>query len=211
MIQTVYVQAKQLTKLTKSEVQLSDVANVWCADSHVLARCNAIRLGCSKEGKPNRMIFSMVEVIQKLQEEIPNLIVETLGEVDFVVEYVPNADTPRWLEWVKTGCICLITFSGAAFAIMTFDCDVDVHGVFQIIYQLVLGHSVERMYLLEWTYCIGLGLGILIFYNHFSKKKSHSDPTPLEVEMRTYEQNILTTEILNYERQQDKKNRKKQT
>ena len=37
---------------------------------------------------------------------------------------------------------------------------------------------------------IGLVMGILIFFNHFGKKRFSQDPTPIEVQMRTYEGEI---------------------
>ena len=49
--------------------------------------------------------------------------------------------------------------------------------------------------MLEISYSIGLGLGILVFFNHFLKWKMNADPTPLEVEMRTYEEDICKTLI----------------
>ena len=46
--------------------------------------------------------------------------------------------------------------------------------------------------MIELTYSIGLSLGIIIFYNHFGKIKITKDPTPIEVEMKTYEDEINT-------------------
>lgn len=205
MSAVIYIQPKQLTKITNPDVFLADIATVYCSDSHVMARCNALKVASVQKGQPKRMIFSMVEIIEKLQQTLPDVMIEILGEVSIVVEYVPKADTPYWWEWTKTAIISVIVFCGAAFAIMTFDSDVNVQDVFDVIYEMILGSSVEGMGWLEWSYSIGLGLGILVFYNHFSKRKSNTDPTPLEVEMRTYETNILTTEIQNYTRQKDKK------
>ena len=41
--------------------------------------------------------------------------------------------------------------------------------------------------LLSVPYSIGLGFGIIIFFNHFSKLTLTEDPTPIEIEMTTYE------------------------
>ena len=43
------------------------------------------------------------------------------------------------------------------------------------------------------TYSVGIGLGVLVFFNHFAGKKLTADPTPLEVEMRSYEDQVDTT------------------
>ena len=96
---------------------------------------------------------------------------------------------------VKTVLICLITFFGSAFTIMAFNNDVQVHNVFSQIYTFFSGKESSGFTVLEFSYSIGLGGGILIFYNHFGKKKLSRDPTPLEIEMRLYENDIKTTFI----------------
>ena len=49
------------------------------------------------------------------------------------------------------------------------------------------GENREMPALLSIPYSIGLGLGIIIFFNHFSKFSLTEDPTPIEIEMTTYE------------------------
>ena len=95
-----------------------------------------------------------------------------------------------WLQRAKTAAVCVIAFFGAGFAIMTFNNDVSVTDVFQEIYLLVTGRKSSGFTVLEVSYSIGLFLGIVVFFNHFSKQKINTDPTPLEVEMRLYEENV---------------------
>ena len=45
-----------------------------------------------------------------------------------------------------------------------------------------------------------LTVGILIFFNHFGKKRFTVDPTPMEVQMRLYENDIQTTLVEDYAR-----------
>ena len=52
------------------------------------------------------------------------------------------------------------------------------------------------------SYTVGLALGIIVFFNHFAKIKINTDPTPLEVEMRLYEDNISKTLIQNADRKE---------
>ncbi len=42
-------------------------------------------------------------------------------------------------------------------------------------------------------------MGILVFFNHIGKKKITSDPTPIQVEMRKYEQDVDMAFIENAE------------
>ena len=39
-------------------------------------------------------------------------------------------------------------------------------------------------------YSIGLGLGMVLFFNHFFRKRINEEPSPLEVEMFNYQQDI---------------------
>ena len=84
----------------------------------------------------------------------------------------------------------LIAFFGAAFTIMTFNEDVSVSDVFDKVYQMVMGTSKQGGTILEISYAAGLPIGILVFYNHFRRRKIKNDPTPIQVEMRTYEEQV---------------------
>ena len=78
---------------------------------------------------------------------------------------------------------------------MSFNNDVNLTGMFSQIYELLTGRSSDGFTILELTYSIGLAAGILIFFNHFGRKKFSVDPTPMEVEMRLYETDIQDTLI----------------
>ena len=94
------------------------------------------------------------------------------------------------MEYVKTALLILIVFFGAAFTIMTFNTDVSVGEVFSKFYELVMGQKETKGSILEISYSVGLAIGILGFYNHFSAKKEDEDPTPIHIEMRQYEEDM---------------------
>ena len=83
---------------------------------------------------------------------------------------------------------------------MAFNNDVDVSRLFNQIYEWMTGQQSSGYTMLEICYSIGIAFGILIFFNHFGKKRFSVDPTPMEVEMRLYENDIQTTLIENYSR-----------
>ena len=56
--------------------------------------------------------------------------------------------------------------------------------------------------ILEATYSVGIGIGVVFFFNHFGKWKITEDPTPMEVEMREYEDQVDLT-ILEMERRKE--------
>ena len=145
---------------------------------------------------PASAFFSVLKVIELIGQEFPNVEIQNIGEKDFVIEYVPKEE-PKWLLYLKTAVLCVLIFFGSAFTIMTFNNDVGVGEVFAEFYQQVMGTESDGFTVLEVCYSIGLFLGIVVFFNHVGHKKITPDPTPIQVEMRTYEKDVDTTFIEN--------------
>jgi len=124
-----------------------------------------------------------------------------LGESDFIIQYQPPKKEIQILKYLKIIMASLIIFFGSAFAIMTFNADVSVDEVFKKIYELIMGSEKEGGTILEISYSIGIPIGIIVFYNHFSKAKLSNDPTPLKVQMRVYEEELDKTLIANASRE----------
>lgn len=194
--ETVYLNVAQSTEVRQAEVFVKDVAKVYCRDKNIQNRCKAVKVKCIKEDKkPWRYVESTMEMIMLLEAVDPSIQVNSIGEVDYIIDYIPKTSPNHLWQWLKTIAVCSVSFCGAAFAIMTFNNDACVKDVFGKIYQLVTGQESSGFTILELSYSIGLGLGILVFFNHFAKWKLNTDPTPLEVEMRTYETDISKTLI----------------
>ena len=60
-------------------------------------------------------------------------------------------------------------------------------------YQLFTGRESDGYTVMELGYSIGIAVGIIVFYNHFGGKRITKDPTPMEVQMRQYEDDVNTT------------------
>lgn len=200
--QTVYLKLNQITEVRNQDVYLKDVAEIYCSEKSVENRCMAMKIKRVSENKKKRYVCSALEVIQKLEESDSRIQVTNVGEVDYIIDYKPPQPDRRLWEWCKTLFVCAVCFCGAAFAIITFNNDVNTGDVFKEIYRLVMGVESDGYTVLEFTYSVGLAAGILIFFNHFAAWKVSADPTPLEVEMRLYEDNISKTLIQNDSRKE---------
>lgn len=190
-----YMKIDRNIEVDKREIYLADVAKLECINIDVLNRVKAMKLMNIPDEKNNRFVFSVLKVIELIHEIYPKLEINNLGEIDFIIDYEKPRKQRKLLSVFKLLSVCVITFFGAAFAIMTFNNDVGVDEVFRQVHELVTGEVSDGFTILELTYSIGLTMGILIFYNHFGGKKITSDPTPVEVEMRLYEDDINTTLI----------------
>lgn len=197
MSKTVYLNISQITEVHHKEIQLKDVADVYCDDSAVMNKCKVLRIKTIHEERNKRYIESTLDVIKKLVEMDPSISVNNVGEVDYIIDY-HKKKAPNWVwQWIKTIFICIISFCGASFAIMTFNNDVSVGDVFKEIYKIIMREESSGFTILELSYSVGLSIGIVGFFNHFSKYKFTTDPTPIEVEMRLYEDNVSKTLIQN--------------
>jgi stage V sporulation protein AA len=197
MSKTVYLNISEITEVHHKEIQLKDVADVYCDDSAVLNKCNALRIKTIHSDRNKRYIESTLDVIKKLVEMDPAISVNNVGKVDYIIDY-HRPKSPNWVwQWIKTIFVCVICYCGAAFAIMTFNNDVSVTDVFKQIYKIIMREESNGFTILEISYSVGLAVGIVGFFNHFAKIKINTDPTPLEVEMRLYEDNISKTLIQN--------------
>ena len=203
---TLYVKIDENVVVTDRHVKLSDVAKLQCADPAIVRQLKQKRLYTFAEAvnpqrqKNERAVFSVMKVIQMIQEDYPNVAVENIGAGDFIVEYEPDPVKPRWVNAVKTVLLCVVIFFGAAFTIMAFNNDVGVAEVFSRFYEQVMGQPSDGVTEIEICYSIGLALGILVFFNHVGRKKITPDPTPMQVQMRKYETDIDDAFIENAQR-----------
>lgn len=203
--ETVYIKADRDIEVTKPDVTLGDVLTLECSNPAVVSRIKAIKLlkfHHVDDKHQNRTAVSILKVIQCIHECYPNIEVQNMGETDFIVTYEEQQTAGGAVHYAKAVIVVIISFLGAAFSIMAFNNDVDTTKMFAQIYELLTGRQSDGFTILELTYSIGLIIGILTFFNHFGKKKFTVDPTPMEVEMRLYENDIQTTLIETYSRKE---------
>ena len=202
---TVYIKADRNIEVAKASVMLGDVLKIECTDPAMLARIRSIHLLTfhhPENKRQRRTVVSVLKVIQKIHEIYPDTTVENIGEADFIVTYEEQNGKGGIVHAAKIAVVVLISFFGAAFSTMAFNNDVGVTKMFGQIYELLTGTKSNGFTILEFTYCIGIIIGILTFFNHFGKRRLSVDPTPMEVEMRLYENDIQTTLVETYSRKE---------
>ena len=215
--ETLYIKIDRNVLVTSRHVTLSDIAKMECTDEAALRQLKQKKIysfpDTAKEnwkkakdaeiqknaGHPI-VAYSVLKIIELIHEDYPNLDVSNEGEADFIIEYNEHPEESTWVSKLKTVVLCIVIFFGASFSIMAFNNDVGITEVFGKFYEQVMGSKSSGVTELEICYSIGLAVGITVFFNHFGKKKITHDPTPLQVEMRKYEEDIDTTFIENAER-----------
>ncbi len=198
---TLYLKIDQNVVVQDVQVHLQDIASMECTNEAVLRQLRQKKIytfqekDTAKQKKHRMQVFSVLNIIQQIHEDYPQLEVQNIGESDFILECKAGVVEHKALELVKTVLLCVVIFFGAAFTIMTFNNDVGVADVFSQLYEQVIGRKSDGVTEIEIFYAIGMPVGITIFYNHIGRKKVTHDPTPIQVEMRKYEQDIDTTFI----------------
>lgn len=196
-----YIMAKKDVEAKNDDILLGDAASIYCEDSVVRAKANALRIHKFREGQETRTVISMMKIIEMLTELEPGITVESIGESAIVLEKIPEKKYKGPLIFWKIVLVAAISFFGTAFTIMAYHNDIGISNVFMRIYEIVTGKESSGCTTLEIAYSIGLCAGIIIFYNHVGGRKITKDPTPLEVEMRNYERDVNTTLIETAERE----------
>ena len=134
-------------------------------------------------------------MVEKIQAVYPKLEIQNLGETDFVAEYSTRPEERKLWTFLKVSLVCALCFFGSAFSIMAFNNDVSTVKLFRQFYTLLTGQPSDGFTILEFTYSLGLAVGILAFFHHLGGRRLTREPTPIEVEMRLYEDDVDTTLI----------------
>ena len=193
--ETLYIKGEQNVEVKTQAVRLGDVLSMECAQKSIVSKLKTVKFLTIPDAGKHRYVVSVLKLIACIHEEYPNLDIQNVGATDIIVTYEGTKQKNRLWEACQVILVVITCFIGAAFAIMAFNNDSGVPEIFAQMYEQFTGKKALGFNILELTYSIGLGLGIILFFNHFGKKKFTVDPTPIEVEMSLYENDIQTTLI----------------
>lgn len=194
MSRILYMKIEQCIQVSDTKVTIGDVAKMECSDQTVINRLKNEKILEVSTDANKRQVISVMFVIRKIHEIYPELEVQNLGESDFIVGLKPKK-TSKTAEYLKVLMVCMISFFGSVFAMMTFNEDVSSLDSFRKVYTWVMGTAPEGATILELSYSIGVSVGIVVFFNHFGKKYLTEEPSPVEVEMSGYDKQVYSTLI----------------
>lgn len=177
---------KQVGLPAEVPIRLGDVARVLAAPEleSELLRLVLVR---PEQRDGNLIVIDMLQVISILRDRYPGQRIEWIGEPHVLVEMIRKEKPASLLLFVL---VWLLLFFGAALTIMNFHADVSMPEVQVRIVEMITGERDEHPYLFQAAYSLGIGFGMIVFFNHLFKKKWNEEPTPLEVEMFLYQENL---------------------
>lgn len=187
---TVYLKCERNVEVQSPDVFMSDMGTVRCSDSALSARLRALKVHhFTKEGT-KRCVISTLKLVELMENECSDISVQIVGEPDVLVEWISVNKHKGWQQWLRAALVCLVSFFGTAFTIMAYHNDVGINEVFTEFYQIVMNREPQGLNTLEVSYSIGLAVGIIVFFNHVGGRRLTKDPTPIEVSIRNYEEDV---------------------
>lgn len=194
MRDVIYLKLDQEIKISEYKVNIGMLGTVICANKNIQARVRAIRVTTLKKDKPQKIVFSVMKIIELINNEFPECDINNIGESEFIIDYdrgnIDDKNNAKMTDIIKVILTSFFVFMGAGYSIIAYNNDVGVNEIFQSVYEFFTGQKSNGMTVLELGYCIGLFLGIITFYNHIFKRKFSDDPTPLDVELKSYKEEI---------------------
>lgn len=186
---TIYIQLKNRVTIPKGKgVMLRDVA-IIITEPEYKELLHSVLLIQPQQSDGNLILIDMLRIIPCIQKLVPDANIESFGEGRTIVQIADStgAKKPSIALFVL---VWLILFFGSALTIMNFHADVSMQEVQIRIVEMITGRRDEHPYAFQVAYSVGIGFGMVIFFNHLFKKKWNEEPTPLEVEMFLYQKNI---------------------
>ncbi|MFD2657331.1 stage V sporulation protein AA [Gracilibacillus thailandensis] len=183
----VYIRLKRKIEVDKQHlITLNDIAFVT-GNIDYLKELETLKIYQITEKDQNVSVIDGFQLLDTLVEAYPFLSVELLGSNHVIVEIKKN-DKKANIFLILL--IWLLLCIGSAMAIMNFHYDVSMEEVHQGLYFLLTGEQQNKPLWIQIPYSIGLGLGMILFFNHIFKKRFNEEPSPLEVEMFNYQQDL---------------------
>lgn len=187
----VYVKFDEKVQVEKDFVMVSDVAEIVCKNNIKKNAVNSLQIHQFID--TDRDVLSALYVVATIEATLDDVCVIPLGAIDIILEYTPKQSKHRLIEIMKVVFVSMVSFFGTGFTIMAFHNDIGIRGVFMELSSIITGEKSIGAMVLEVSYAIGLSAGILLFFNHVGKRRITHDPTPIEVSMRNYEDDVNKT------------------
>lgn len=191
----VYLKCERNVETNNDDIYIKDLGNLRCQNKLVSERLKSIKVHHFEKGGPRRCVVSVLRIIELMESAYPDIRVEAVGEYDVLIERVDVSERKGVKQGLKIVMVSLVSFFGTAFTIMAYHVDVGINSVFTEVYRIVMNEEPEGINLLAVSYSIGVAVGIITFFNHVGGRRITKDPTPIEVAMRKYEQDVDVTLI----------------
>ncbi len=203
MTHKVYLQISQSVLAEKRKVTVKDISQVVSDDAELKNKIEKLELMNFGTSSKAEQVISALDIVEEIKKNCDDTEIINLGEPAVIVYYKSVDPSDKIKQKTKFVLLCLIAFLGAGFSIISYNSDVNLVAQLDLLQNIFTGGSESGSTIAGVAYSVGLFIGIIIFFNHGINKKFSDDPTPLQVQMRKYEQEVNETIITDSERKKD--------
>jgi stage V sporulation protein AA len=184
---TVYIRLRHRVFIQPNDkILLKDIAQIIAEDAlHNQIGDRVLYQADAKDR--NIIIIDVMHVVEEIKKFDSMIDVQIIGPSQTIIEVVYKK---RKISPIFFLIIWFLLFFGSMLTIMNFHEDVSMQDVHQRLYKIITGKSVDKPLMFQIPYSFGLGLGMILFFNHVFKKRLNEEPSPLEVEMFNYQQDL---------------------
>ncbi|WP_419884199.1 stage V sporulation protein AA [Peribacillus sp. B-H-3] len=175
------------------EILVKDTAKL-IGPENVVRNLEQILLKKAEIADQNIIVIDLVHMIGIITKNDPSIEIQNIGPAQTIVEVIIKK---KEVSIIAFSAVWLLLFIGAAITIMNFHEDVSMRAVHQHLYKMITGKNEAKPLLIQIPYSFGLGIGMILFFNHFFRKRFNEEPSPLEVEMFNYQQDLDQYVIMN--------------
>lgn len=190
----IYIALEKSVLVPNKQITLEDIASIFCTDPEIRHQVGLIKLHTFTNDENDYIVITVMKLIKEISLKFKDISVTSIGQPECIVYYRNTKENSRIKQIVKAIFLMILTFFGTAYSIMSYNGDVGTDLLLKRLYYLFTGIdvSVTSYMLLPGIifYSLGLGLGMIIFFNHGLNHNSVLDPTPLQVQMRLYEEDV---------------------
>ena len=184
---TVYLRIRHRIQVRPNEkIVLKDVANIIAPDE-LCTTLEKIPIYQVTEDDQNLIVIDGIDIIEKITQNVKKIDLQFIGPSQAIIEVLIDKKTSKPLLFLL---VWMLIFIGSAVTIINFHEDVSMHLAHQKLFYIMTGVQDHKPLLFQIPYSIGLGIGMILFFNHLFKKRLNEEPSPLEVEMFNYQEAI---------------------
>ena len=202
-----YISLEQSTMVNSRKVHIGDIAKLFTTDKDVYYKVSKLSIFTFPNTEQGQQVVTAMKLIEIINKSIKDLLIIPVGDSETIVYYRNTAPVKKLTEKLKALVLKLVAFFGTGFSIMSYNGDVGSRDLLEKIYTLFTNDTADGnpkgLSLGIIMYSLGLCIGMITFFNHGINHKNTDDPTPLQVQMRLYEQNVNQSIIIDSGRNKD--------
>ncbi len=202
---TIYISLEQSILVGSRKIHVGDIATIYCRDKDISHSVDEMEIITIPSEEESQVVITAMKLIQIISNKHPGIHVETIGSPETIVYYKNMRSSTKAKGKLKAIFLMFIAFFGTAYSIMAYNQDVASRELLANLYTLFTGTEATKDtigYIIGVvTYSLGLCIGMIVFFNHGINRKTTDDPTPLQVQMRLYEQEVNQCIIIDSSRE----------